>query len=315
VSIRTFQPGDESTQVAIYNEAAAGLPKFKPATLPEVQRRSTARDFDAGMRFFAIENGKAVGYATFNANGRVSFPWCVKGQEAHAEPLFAHVLKTMRQRGVIQAFAAYRGDWPAINDFFVGHAFTLAREMVNFVVDLVGMPTIPARPSSSIGPLERADIPAILELAPQSLRVRTAAELEKHLFSNPYFTPQSLFALRPRSGPGLVGAGVLVQEPTYADPKQVDSAMPCFRLGAFGTETMQVKRIKGLFSFVARNDKDATAVGLDLMGHAALLLQDNDDIDNLAAQVPSDVPHLLRFYSLNFRRQGSFPVFERDLTK
>jgi hypothetical protein len=32
-----------------------------------------------------------------------------------------------------------------------------------------------------------------------------------------------------------------------------------------------------------------------------------------AAQVASNVPHLLRFYQNYFRRQGSFPVYERAL--
>src|SRR5262249_51646942 len=33
MTIRTFQPGDDAVQVSIYNEAAADLPKFKPATI------------------------------------------------------------------------------------------------------------------------------------------------------------------------------------------------------------------------------------------------------------------------------------------
>ena len=54
-------------------------------------------------------------------------------------------------------------------------------------------------------------------------------------------------------------------------------------------------------------------LGLDLMGHAAYRLRETDDVDSLAAQVPSDADGLLRFYERNFRRQGSFPVFEREL--
>ena len=34
----------------------------------------------------------------------------------------------------------------------------------------------------------------------------------------------------------------------------------------------------------------------------------------VAAQVASDAPHLMRFYKQYFRRQGSFPVFERPLS-
>ena len=143
--------------------------------------------------------------------------------------------------------------------------------------------------------------------------MRTAAELQRHLFRNPFFGPESLFVLRSRTGGTPVAAGVLIQEASYADPKALDSAMPCFRLGAFGTERMEAKRVRGLFSFVARADANANAFGLDLLGHVTFRLDQDDDISSLAAQVPSDVPHLLRFYQQNFRRQGSFPVLERDL--
>ena len=38
------------------------------------------------------------------------------------------------------------------------------------------------------------------------------------------------------------------------------------------------------------------------------------EVSHLAAQVPSDAPHLLRFYQRLFRRQGSFPILERTLS-
>ena len=107
MTIRTFRAGDESAQVAIYNEAAAELPRFKPATAPEVQRRTRARDFDPSMRFFAEDGGQPVAYALFNPNGRVSYPWCRKGHERWAEPLFQQVLDEMRRRGFRTAFTAY----------------------------------------------------------------------------------------------------------------------------------------------------------------------------------------------------------------
>ena len=120
--------------------------------------------------------------------------------------------------------------------------------------------------------------------------------------------------LRSRAGEGSpVAVGVLVQDPTYANPRPLDANMPCFRLGAFGTEGMQSKRVKGLFSFLTRPGPNANALGLDLLAHAAHRLEQSDDSNALAAQAPSDVPHLLRFYELSFRRQGSFPVFELPL--
>jgi L-amino acid N-acyltransferase YncA len=313
VTIRTFQPGDEAAQVAIYNEAAAALPRFKAATVAEVQRRTQASDFDPATRLYAEEGGQVAGYATFHANGRVSYPWCRPGFEHLAEPLCQAVLDAMRQRGLRRAFAAYRGDWPAVLDFFRAHGFAQTREMVNFVIDVVDMPTPPARPSSAITPLRREDVPAVFALVPKMLRVGTAAALESYLFQNPYFKPEAAFVLRSRTDRTPLAASLFVLDPAYADPKAVDSAMPCFRLGAFGTEGMQTKRINGLFSMLARADNNVSPHGLDLMGHAAYRLQRTADVGTLAGQVPSDVPHLLRFYERHFRRQGSFPMLEREL--
>jgi hypothetical protein len=311
MTIRTFVPGDDAAQVSIYNEAAAELPKFKPATLDEVRRRCLAPDFDSGTRLFALENGRPVAYATFQNNGRVSFPWCRKGYERWAEPLFERLLQTMKERGQTSAFAAYRADWAAPRDFFLGHGFAKVRDMVNLVMDLAEMPTPAARLSSNIGPLTAADVPAVLALGSKVLRTRTAEELERHLLHNRYFPASSAFLLRGRDGVP-VAAGMVIMEASYADPRQLDAAMPCFRLGAFGTEGMTTKRVKGLFSFLAADNRDVTPLALDLMAYAGFQLQETD-IETLAAQVPSDAPHLLRFYKQYFRLQGSFPIYERAL--
>ena len=39
----------------------------------------------------------------------------------------------------------------------------------------------------------------------------------------------------------------------------------------------------------------------------------DDTVDALAAQCPSDVPHLVAFYSRYFKEQGRFPVLEKPL--
>ena len=148
-TVRTFQPGDDVAQVSIYNEAAAALPRFKPATLDEVRRRMRDPDFDPTTRLFALENGRPAGYAAFHNSGRVSLPWCRKGREALAEPLFDAALDGLRRRGATRAFAAYRADWEPARDFLLAHGFTLAREMNNYVMDLVEMPTPAAKTSSS----------------------------------------------------------------------------------------------------------------------------------------------------------------------
>lgn len=312
MTIRSFQPGDDLAQVGIYNEAAGALPRFKPATLDEVRRRCHSADFDAASRFYAEAGGRPVAYVTFQPNGRVSYPWCRRGHEALAEPLFARALAEMKARGHARAFAAYRDDWPAVRDFFLTHGFRLAREMINYFMDLVDMPTPAARASSVITPLRPADVPAVLELGRGLLRSADAASLETQLFRNPYFPPSSLFALRSRADSAPVAVGIVVANEEYANPEQVDSHMPCFRLGAFGTEGLTHKRINGLFSFVAADNRDLPSHGLDLLGYATHKVADTN-IESFAAQVPSDATHLARFYKGIFRRQGAFPIFERDL--
>lgn len=311
MTIRTYQPGDETAQVSIYNEAAAELPKFKAATLDEVRRRCRASDFDPSTRLYALEQGRPVAYVTFQANGRVSLPWCRKGFERWAVPLFEQVLEAMRRRGLGRAFAAYRGDWPTARDFFLAHGFEQTREMLNHVLDLIEMPTPAPRAGTSITPLTPGDLPALADMGAAVLRVGREA-LEREFFRNPYYEPAALFALRNRSDGKAVAVGVLVANTAYAAPKALDAMMPCFRLGAFGTEGLTTKRINGLFSFLVADAGNVSRWGLDLLGHAAYLLQDTP-VETLAAQVASDIPHLVRFYQQYFRPQGRFPLYERTL--
>jgi hypothetical protein len=312
MTIRNYKPGDEVAQVSIYNEAAADLPRFKPATVDEVRRRCRAAEFDAGTRFYALEQerGKPVAYATFQANGRVSLPWCRKGHEHWAEPLLDRVLEALRGRGMTQAFAAYRGDWTLPRDFFLGHDFSQTRTVHNFILDLVEMPTPPARTASTITPVTAEDLPAVAAMGTGILRVGPP-ELEQALLHNPFFGRESLFALRGRDGKP-VAVAVLVTNPAYAAPKQLDAKMPCFRLGAFGTEGLTTKRVNGLFSFLVAEPREVSRTGLDLLGHSAYLLQETE-VETFAAQVLSDVPHLMRFYQQYFRAQGDFPLYERSL--
>jgi hypothetical protein len=121
--------------------------------------------------------------------------------------------------------------------------------------------------------------------------------------------------MRNRDDGKPVAAGIFITEAKYADPRAVDPSMPCFRLGAFGTEGMTSKRIRGLFSFVTRPDRNVFTVGMDLLGYAAHQLRDEDEIACYAAQVASDAPALFAFYQRIFERQGSFPVYERELVK
>ena len=313
MNIRNFQPGDEAVQVQIYNAAAAALPKFKPATVQEVQRRVRARDFDPKQRFFAALGERVVGYCLYNANGRVSYPWCLPGSEQHAQALFNAMLAGAKAQGLGKVFAAYRGDWPVVHAFLLQNGFAQAREMLNFFIEFLDMPTPAARPSSSITPLKPDDVPTVFTFLPDVLQVDSPQALHDHLFKNPFFGSDAVFALRNRNGEP-VAVGIVVYDPTYTDPQAMDPGMPCFRLGAFGTERMQTKRLKGLFSFLARPESSLPALALDLMGHASFRLRDNDDVIGLGAQVASNVPALLAFYQRHFKKQGSFPVFEKKLS-
>lgn len=311
MTIRTFQAGDDLAQVSIYNEAAASLPKFKPATIDEVRRRNRSADFDPSARFYAIEDGMPVGYSSFQANGRINYPWCRKGKEHLADELLACVLATMKQRGLASAWAAYRGDWPTIQEYFLARGFHKARDIQNYILDLIEMPTPAGRVTANISPLTAEDIPLLQQSAPDLLRV-PLTEIEKAWLHNSWFSPTSLFCLRSRTDHRPVALGALILNKTFADPKMVDSSMPCFRLGAFGTESLTAKRINGLFSFFVTEAKDTNLYGLELLGHAARLMQEIDG-ETVAAQVPSDVAHLARFYKSTFRLQGSFPIVERAL--
>ena len=91
-----------------------------------------------------------------------------------------------------RGFAAYRADWTAQRDFFLAHGFRPAREIVNFIMELVDMPTPSARAAAAIEPLTPADVPAVLALAPKAFRVRDAVGLEQHLLHNSYFPPDSV---------------------------------------------------------------------------------------------------------------------------
>jgi hypothetical protein len=310
--IRTYGPRDDGAQVSIYNEAAAPLPKFKAATLDEVRRRTHAPDFDPATRFYAEENGQVVGYATYQTSGRISYPWCRAGFEHCAEPLLEAVLNALKTHKVPRAFACYRTEWTPQRDFFLKHGFQAVREMINYVMDFAEMPTPSARVSNQITPLTPADVPAVLAMAPSVLRLQTVQQLDQYFFHNPYFPPDAVFAHRGKTSGPPIAACIMISDPAYAHPKQVDSAMPCFRLGAFGTEGLTTKRIKGLFSFLAPADQNAGQLALDLLNFAAMRMDDTD-IETFAAQVPSDATQLARFYKQYFRRQGSFPIFERPL--
>jgi hypothetical protein len=313
VNIRTFQPGDEATQAGLYNVAAFPLPGFKPATAEEVRRRTRGRGFDPTARFYAEEGGQVVGYCVLEPEqGRISHPWCKKGFESAGPELFAAALKSARDRGLTRVFAAYRRDWEPVVRFLADHGLAHARDVVNFWADPVDLPTLVNRSRLPIDRLRRSDIPFLAEMGKGLIRL-PADRLESYYFSNPYFPAEAFLVLRDRNTERPVAIGVGLESGTYAEVKKIDPLAPCFRLGAFGTEGLNTKRVNGLFSYVVAEPSQALTAGLALLSEASQEMTEGT-VTALAAQCPSDVPHLLGFYNRYFKEHGRFPVFEKPLS-
>jgi hypothetical protein len=311
VNIRTFKPGDEVVQAALFNVTAYSLPGFKPATADDVKKRVRGRGFDPASRFYAEESGQVVGYCTLEPEqGRVSYPWCKKGFEAAAGPLFDAALQAARERGLTKVFAAYRRDWQPVLQFLTDKGFAVARDIINYWADPVDLPTLVNRSKLPINRLRRTDIPALAAMGKGLIRL-PEEKLENYYFANPYFPAEAFLVLRaPDETPMAVGIGL--ESSTYADVKKIDPLAPCFRLGAFGTEGLNTKRVNGLFSFVSATPQQALTAGLALLSEASQEMTDGT-VTALAAQCPSDVPHLVNFYTRYFKEHGRFPMLEKQL--
>jgi hypothetical protein len=304
--VRPYQPGDEEAQARIYNTATGSLPGYKPANPEEIARRYRTIDPDPSSKQYAIEEGEVVGYAVLNPNGRISVPWCLPGAEAARGPLLDAVLGEARRRGLAEVWAAYRGDWEPVHGFLQAHGFVTTRTMVNYVAPLARLPQRPIPLGETIGFLRREDLPRLLELG-RGLFARVEPDvLESFFWSNPYLSAEGLFALRPAGDGPIRGAALVVNRDGYADPTRIDPAMPCFRLGTFGTEHERHKRVNGLFSCVFDDAEAAEA----LLSEAVRRLE-RAGLTQVAAQAPSDRPELCAFYDSFFERQGSFPILVR----
>jgi hypothetical protein len=304
--IRPYQPGDEAAQARIYNAATGSLPGYKPASPEEVARRYRTIDPDPSSKRYAVEDGEVVGYAVLNPNGRISVPWALLDAEATRAPLLDAILDEARRRGLAEVWAAYRGDWEPVLGFLHAHGFVTTRTMVNYVAPLARLPQRPIRIGESIEFLRREDLPRLVELGRGLLARDGREDLEAFFWSNPYLGAESLFALRPAGDGPIRGAALVVSREGYADPTRIDPAMPCFRLGAFGTEHERHKRVNGLFSCVFDDANTAET----LLSEAVRRL-DRAGLTQIAAQAPSDRPELCAFYDAFFERQGSFPILVR----
>jgi hypothetical protein len=309
--IRSYQPGDEPAQARIYNTATGGLPGFKPATAEEIARRYAGADPDPGARYYAVEDGEVVGYAAFGPNGRVSAPWCLPGAEASRTPLLDAVLAAMGERGIPEAWAAYRADWSPVLDLLRGHGFLDKRQMINYVAEVDKLPSNAVLPASRVvEPAGPEVIRDLINLAPGLYPEEDPSAIASFFRENPFhdFT-RSLVALKDADSGETRAVGLLVVDARFADPTKIDPAMPCFRLGAFGTERQRHKRVNGLFSAVYADEAD----GEILLSWLVETRARPAGLTHIAAQAPSDAPALGVLYDRYFRRQGGFPILSRRL--
>jgi hypothetical protein len=309
MDIRPYQPGDETPQAAIYNAAAAELPAFKAASVEELTRRYRDREGEPRFRFYAVQAGQVVGYVVANSNGRMSYPWCLPEWQSAREPLLTRLVEALRDKGWSEGYVAYRADWVAILDFLKDHGFEHRRDVVNYVAPVERLTTALARqPRLQTNPIEPASVRTLAKTGRGTLGTDDAEALANFYLHNPYIRAEDVFVAQSGAGDELAGFGVAILNEAYADPTQINPYMPCFRLGAFGTERERHKRVQGMVSVLPRN----AAAGETILAAAVRRLQ-SADVRHAAAQASSDQLPLIALYDRYFDRQGAFPVLVRRL--
>ena len=244
--------------------------------------------------------------------GRISFPWCLPGAEAAQEPLLEQIVREMKSRGIPNAWAAYRGDWLQVIDFLRERGFTQNRSMINYVAETSRIPALGQLSSNRLMTrLDRSELPRLAALAPVLFAELDVHALEQFFWENPFYSfPDHLLALKDPGTGEILGVSSLVVDDRFADPTKIDSSMPCFRLGAFGTESQRHKRVNGLYSCVFAKETDGDL----LLAASVAALPNPSKLAHLAAQAPSDAPIICTWYDRFFTRQGSFPILTRSLS-
>ena len=176
------------------------MPGFKPASADEIARRFRNVNPDVTSKFYAIEDDEVVGYAVFNSDGRISYPWCLPEAQDACRHLLEAVLLAMSERGCPEAWLAYRADWSPVLDFFREHRFTPLREMVNYISELVPLPRAPIPEGQVIAPLVREELPQLLALGKGLIAEDDPDALAEFFWENPFFPAESLYALESPDG-------------------------------------------------------------------------------------------------------------------
>src|SRR5262249_27108160 len=149
------------------------------------------------------------------------------------------------------------------------------------------------RSNCTIAPLEPEHLYHLISLAPDLFRGSDPRNLEQFYWHNRFYDfPRSLFALKDGGSGEILGVYLLVVSEQFADPHKIVAAMPCLRLGAFGTEHERHKRVNGLFSCAFANE----SVGETLLAQAITPQPAGSTLTHLAAQVPSDSAALCAWY-------------------
>jgi len=185
--------------------------------------------------------------------------------------------------------------------------------MINYAVELAGLPRRSRVPSNRrIERLKPAELPRLLALAPRLFSGIDVQSVEQFFWNNAFYPfRDNLFALKDAKSGEILGAYVLVIDDRFADPTKIDAAMPCFRLGTFGTEQQRHKRVNGLFSCVFADEAEGELL---MMLEPVWSRASEAGLTHIAAQAPSDAPAACALYDLYFQRQGAFPILARRLS-
>jgi hypothetical protein len=308
-------PGDELSQVEIYNAVAQSFPGYKSATRDEVVRRYSSTQFDPTTKLYAQDAGRIIAYVTFWSTGRISTPWSANDDADIRSQLMDAALESMRQRGLTRVWAAYRADWTKVHIWLTELGFRSSHDVVNFIAPREYLPdeTLPDKMRLEV--MTRSDTIQVYELNPKAFGVESAEELALAWWDgsdSPYYKDDSRIVLRDLETGDILASGIVILNSDFADPSQVDAAMPCSRLGAVGADSDNCKRMNGLFSYVASPGPNNHRFARVLLAEARRRFS-QFGVKEVAAQCKSNRLVEQAFYRTHFRTQGSFPIFIRDI--
>src|SRR3954452_6694113 len=100
-------------------------------------------------------------------------------------PLLEAVLEALRRRGHPEAWAAYRADWEPVLAFFHDHRFAQSRTMINYIAELARIPHEPVPEGLVLRPMNRGDLPRVVELGRGLFAGDDIGALESFYWENP----------------------------------------------------------------------------------------------------------------------------------